>query len=172
MKVRHTAAFAGAILLLAGCTAFGSAAEPRATPGSSGEPSSSSRAPSSGESSSGESSSGASSPGTSTPSAATPTAEPVTAEPVPANPPTDSGPAEYAQGVVTVDDLGVPVEYEVAPDDNAGAICKRLGVRWWQLEDASGERLGTYPMLYAGDVITITTKQGAAHDPSAANALC
>jgi hypothetical protein len=60
----------------------------------------------------------------------------------------------------------------VASDDNAGAICNRLGVRWWQLEDPSGERLGTYPMLYPGDVITIIATDAVVDKREATNALC
>lgn len=94
----------------------------------------------------------------------------VRAEPDPGNPPVDSGAREHATGVVTTDATGTPVRYEVASDDNAGAICNRLGVRWWQLEAEDGELLGTYPMLYVGDPIIITTKSEP--EGPANNALC
>jgi len=103
-----------------------------------------------------------------------PTALPVesAAPAVEANVPVDSGPRENASGEVTVDASGVPVEYVVAPDDNAGAICNRLGVRWWQLDNLDGERLGVYPVLHPGQAIVVTQEPGQPHDELAANALC
>jgi hypothetical protein len=68
--------------------------------------------------------------------------------------------------------VGLVAGDDVASDDNAGAICNRLGVRWWQLEDPSGERLGTYPMLYPGDVITIIATDAVVDKREATNALC
>jgi hypothetical protein len=81
--------------------------------------------------------------------------------PIPGNIPVDSGAREHATGPVTNDATGTPIQYVVAADDNSGAICNRLGVHWWQLETASGELLGTYPMLYPDDVLTITVESGS-----------
>ncbi len=79
-----------------------------------------------------------------------------TPTPVPLwNVPHDSGPRQNATGTVAVSAAGIPVTYTVAPDDNAGAICQRLGVRWWQLQTTDGQFLGTYPTIYPGEVINI-----------------
>jgi hypothetical protein len=158
MNVRHALALAGTVALLSGCTAMG----PDTTPSPAQAPTATA--------------SPAATPEVTTSPAATPAATPEATrswqQSVVAKLPVDSGPVEHARGSVALNDSGVPVEYVVASDDNAGAICNRLGVRWWQLEDPSGERLGTYPMLYPGDVITIIATDAVVDKREATNALC
>jgi hypothetical protein len=48
------------------------------------------------------------------------------------------------------------VEYRVAADDNAGAICHRFARHWWQLTDSDGTLLGTYPDLTIGELVVLT----------------
>ena len=125
---------------------------------------------------------------TSTKSSATQNSSPVTptspadstaANPTPASSPTpawnvakDTGPASGANGKVTDNEEGSPVQYVVAGGDTGGGICARLHVRWWQLKSGA-DFLGTYPELRVGEVIDIVdVPESAAGDVESSNALC
>ena len=84
-----------------------------------------------------------------------PSAASASPAPAPAPVPVDGGPAVGANGTVKIGASGVPESYVVAEHDNASGILARLGLEWWQLETPEGERLGSYPTLYPGDVIVL-----------------
>ena len=70
--------------------------------------------------------------------------------------PRDSGPATQATGQVTSNASGIPTQYTVASGDIPQAICARLGIGWWQLEDSQGQELGFYPTIYPGQIIYLS----------------
>ena len=116
---------------------------------------------------------------TGTPVAAVASADPSSAAPIPTeapwNTPQDSGPTDGATGSVRTDGSGTPVGYTVAAGDTQGAVCTRLGVRWWQLKGPDGAFLGTYPELQIGEKLTIVDvpeSEALAAGQSDNNALC
>jgi hypothetical protein len=87
------------------------------------------------------------------------------------NVPHDSGPQTNAEGTVTTNAADVPIAYTVASDDNAGGICNRLGVRFWQLQ-YQGMSLSTYPTIYPNQVLQIVEIPEPAYVLGDNNAVC
>lgn len=67
--------------------------------------------------------------------------------------PVDTGPRTGATGIAESDG-DIVTSYIVAEGDVAIEISQRFGVELDQLADTESVRLGSYPTLYVGDVIT------------------